>query len=149
MCHVVCHAVLLVMEMILFQTHLFTYTLHAQKYLWWEKRLSPSRSSYCGSRQQMLLSCELRTVCTDIIHVKSPAFARRLLKIHQISWKGEPISWIFSETKIHFFFCYFPNSAWPNWVLFPADSSMFFLSQQKMVNTGSDWPDFPRLPDFV
>ena len=64
--------------------------------------------------------------------VKSPAFARRLLEINKIFWKGEPISWIFSETKANFFLCYFPNSAWPNWVLFPADSSMFFW-----VNTDS------------
>ena len=40
-----------------------------------------------------------------------------------------------------FFLCYFPNSAWPNWVLFPADSSMFFWVNRKWsipVNTGYD-----------
>ena len=29
--------------------------------------MSPSRGSYCGSRQQTLLSCELRTAHTDTI----------------------------------------------------------------------------------
>ena len=47
-------------------TTFHTYTACTQ-YLWWEKRLSPSRGSYCGSRQQTLLSCEQRTAHTDTI----------------------------------------------------------------------------------
>ena len=47
------------------------------------------------------------------------------------------------KPKPIFFLCYFPNLAWPNWVLFPADSSMFFWVNRKCltpVNSGSDWP---------
>ena len=47
------------------------------------------------------------------------------------------------KPKEIFFLCYFPNLAWPNWVLFPADSSMFFWVNRKCSipgNNGSDWP---------
>ena len=37
------------------------------QYFWWEKRLLPSCGSYCGSQQQTLLLCELRTAHTDTI----------------------------------------------------------------------------------
>ena len=47
-------------------TTFHTYTACTQ-YLWWEKHLLPSRGSYCGSRQQTLLSCERRTAHTDNI----------------------------------------------------------------------------------
>ena len=47
-------------------TTFHTYTACTQ-YLWWEKHLSPSRGSYCGSRQQTLLSYELRTAHADTI----------------------------------------------------------------------------------
>ena len=42
-------------------TPFHTYTACTQ-YLWWEKRVSPSRGSY-----SKLLSCELRTAHTDTI----------------------------------------------------------------------------------
>ena len=45
------------------------------------------------------------------------------------------------KPKKIFFLCYF----FFNWVLFPADSSMFFWVNRKClipVNTGSDWPFF-------
>ena len=79
------------------------------------------------------------------IHPSIRTFAGRLLEIYQISRSGkENQSPGFSvKPKQIFFLCYFPNSAWPNWVLFPADSSMFFLVNRKcsiLVNTGSDWP---------
>ena len=47
-------------------TTFHTYTACTQ-FLWWEKRVSPSHGSYCGSRQQTLLSCELRTAHIETI----------------------------------------------------------------------------------
>ena len=47
-------------------TTFHTYTACTQ-YLWREKHLLPSRGSYCGSRQQTLLSCERRTAHTENI----------------------------------------------------------------------------------
>ena len=69
------------------------------------------------------------------IHVKSPAFAGRLLEFHHISrspGKENQSPGFSVKPKQFFFLCYFPNSAWPNRVLFPAESSMFFWVNRKL-----------------